>query len=113
MKPSDEQIIQMKQSLSMFRVIVVAFIAVVLTGTIFFHLVEKWDWLDSIYFVIVTIATVGYGNLVPVTDVGKLGNILLIIVGIGIFGIFVNQLVKYQGLRRIERMQHNNDKKNK
>ena len=113
MKPSDEQINQMKQSLSMFRVIVVAFIAVVLTGTIFFHYVEKWDWLDSIYFVIVTIATVGYGNLVPVTDVGKVGNILLIIIGIGIFGIFVNQLVKYQGLRRIERMQHHNDKKNK
>jgi voltage-gated potassium channel len=113
MKPSDEQIVQMKQSLSMFRIIVIAFVAVVLIGTIFFHIIEKWDWLDSIYFVIVTIATVGYGNLVPVTDVGKIGNIILIIVGIGIFGVFVNQLVKYQGLRRIERMQRHNDKKRK
>lgn len=113
MKPTDEQLSQMRQSLTMFRVIVIAFATVVLSGAIFFHFVEKWSWLDSVYFVIVTIATVGYGNLVPTTDIGKVGNIVLIIVGIGIFGIFVNQFIKYQGLRRIERMQRHNDKKNK
>lgn len=106
----DEQIRQLKSSLGMFKVITIAFLVVVILGTWLFHLIEKWDWLDSLYFVIVTIATVGYGNLVPTTDVGKIVNILLIIIGIGIFGIFVNQLVKYQGLRRLEKKQNNNQK---
>jgi len=111
MKPTDDQINQMKQSLVMFKAVVIAFIAIVLAGTVFFHFVEHWRWLDSVYFVIVTIATVGYGNLVPSTDIGKIGNIVLIIVGIGIFGVFVNQFIKFQGLRRIEKRQARTAKK--
>jgi hypothetical protein len=106
----DEQIKQLKSSLGMFKFISIAFLVVVVLGTWLFHIIEKWDWLDSLYFVIVTIATVGYGNLVPATDVGKVVNIILIIIGIGIFGVFVNQLVKYQGLRRLEKINKHNEK---
>jgi hypothetical protein len=82
---------------------------VVVSSTIFFHIVEKWRWINSVYFVIVTISTVGYGNIVPTTDLGKIGNMVLIILGIGIFGLFINQFLKYQGLKRIERRQDRRD----
>lgn len=92
-----------KESTIPFAVIALSCLSVVALGSIFFHIVEDWRWLDSIYFVIVTVATVGYGNIAPETDIGKIGNIIVIIVGIGLFGIFANQLLRHQGLKRLER----------
>jgi voltage-gated potassium channel len=103
MQDNEKQISQLRSDLSIFKTVVIAFIAVVTTSTIFFHLVERWKWLDSFYFTIVTISTIGYGNLIPDSDVGKIGNIVLIILGLGVFSVFINQLVKRQGLRRLEK----------
>ena len=50
-----------------------------------FHFVEGWSWLDAAYFSTVTIATVGFGDLHPVTTIGKLFVMLYIFVGVGIF----------------------------
>lgn len=94
---------QLKEDVSLFKPIVIAFIIVTTASTIFFHFVENWRWLDSFYFTIVTMATVGYGNFVPATDLGKIGNIVVIVVGIGIFTLFATQLIKRQGLRRLEK----------
>lgn len=41
-------------------------------GTIFYHWVEGWRWLDSLYFCVITLAMVGYGDFSPKTDLGKL-----------------------------------------
>lgn len=109
----DDQINKLQSDLQIFKSVVIAIVIIVSISTVFFHIVEKWNWLDSFYFTIVTIATVGYGNLVPSTDIGKIGNILLIIIGIGIFTVFITQLVKRQGLRQLEkrRKNENNNKK--
>lgn len=40
---------------------------IIATGTLFFHGVEGWSWLDSYFFTVVTLSTVGYGSLVPAT----------------------------------------------
>jgi voltage-gated potassium channel len=55
------------------------------TGTVVFHFAEGWSWLDSAYFSTVTLATVGFGDLHPVTVVGKLFVMAYILVGVGIF----------------------------
>lgn len=47
---------------------------------------------DGFWFVMVTIATVGYGDLAPVTIPGRLVTVMTMILGIGIFGIFVSLL---------------------
>ena len=47
-------------------------VAVVLLGAVIYHQLEGWDWLDSIYFVVITITTIGYGDLVPTKDITKL-----------------------------------------
>ncbi len=56
-----------------------------LTGTLFFHFTEGWSWFDSFYFCVITLATVGYGDLTPETTLGKAGVIVYILVGIGTF----------------------------
>jgi voltage-gated potassium channel Kch len=47
---------------------------------------------DAIWYTIVTISTVGYGDRFPVTDVGRLWGSMIIIVGVGIFGTFTGYL---------------------
>jgi hypothetical protein len=47
--------------------------------------IENLSFLDALYFTIVTVSTVGYSDIHPVTAAGKIFCIFLIIVGIGIF----------------------------
>lgn len=61
------------------------FSTVMLVGTIGFTQVEGFSWLESIYFTIATVATVGYGDLSPVTSAGRVLAIMLIITGVGSF----------------------------
>ncbi len=66
-------------------------IAVVVISTICFMTVEGLSFVDALYFTLVTIATVGYGDIHPATDAGKLLSILLIITGVGVFlGVVAN-----------------------
>lgn len=77
-------------------------------GTVFFHFVEGWSWLDSYFFTVVTLSTVGYGNLVPATALGKVGTTVLIFLGIGVFATAIqhvgNSAVR-QRARRIKKQQ--------
>jgi len=41
---------------------------------------------DAVWYLIVTMSTVGYGDLAPVTSVGRLVGSLIIVVGVGVFG---------------------------
>lgn len=67
---------------------------ILLSGTIFYHNVEGWTWIDSFYFSVTTAATVGLGNLAPQTDAGKLFTTLYIFVGVGVFVMVFAQLAK-------------------
>ena len=57
----------------------------ILTGTVFYRWAEGWGWLDALFFSVVTISTVGYGNLVPQTAAGKIFTMVYIFCGIGLF----------------------------
>ncbi|MFB7892830.1 ion transporter [Microbacterium sp. NPDC056044] len=47
---------------------------------------------DALWYTIVTISTVGYGDQYPVTNAGRLIGTLIIVVGVGIFGTFTGYL---------------------
>jgi len=44
----------------------------IIIGAAVFHWLEGWGWLDSIYFVVITLTTIGYGDFSPTTPVTKL-----------------------------------------
>jgi len=68
-----------------FRHILVLIIALIFVGVIFYSSVEGWSIVDSLYFSVVTLATVGYGDLSPHTTLGKLFTVVYILIGIGLF----------------------------
>lgn len=84
-------------------------ILVILIGTIGFMLLENKNLIDSFYYVIVTLSTVGYGDLHPVTNAGKILSIFLIVGGVGTFmSIFANLadifISRHEEERRINKL---------
>jgi voltage-gated potassium channel Kch len=69
---------------------------------VFYHVVEKFSWLNAYYFCITTLSTVGYGDITPKTAAGKIFTTFYILVGIGIFGTFITITLRRQakGFRR-------------
>jgi len=61
-------------------------------GTVVYHMIEGWSWIDSFYFSIITLTTIGYGDFSPQTDGGKIFTVFYIIVGIGIILSFINTI---------------------
>ena len=66
----------------------------VLSGTLFYRSIEGWGWIDAVYFSVATIATVGYGDLAPTTDLGKIFTVFFMLVGIGLFVALVTQIAR-------------------
>ena len=75
---------------------------VVLSGTVFFRYVEGWTWVDAYFFTVVTLSTVGYGNLVPVTVIGKIGTTVFIFLGLGVFALAIQQFASFAMRKREE-----------
>ncbi len=88
-----------------FRYVAALALLVLIFGAVFYHHVEHLKWLDAFYFCTVTLATVGYGDIVPHTDLGKLFTIFYVLFGIGILATFANLLIK-NGVARRELKQH-------
>lgn len=95
------------------RVRYIAFIAlsVLSIGVVFYHHIEHWSWIDSLYFSVITLATVGYGDLVPTTDWGKLFTVFYVAIGIGIFAASANYLLKRATLRRLQKQDEKRSQK--
>ncbi|GIK56750.1 MAG: two pore domain potassium channel family protein [Chloroflexi bacterium] len=69
-------------------------LAVILLGTVFYHQFEQWSWVDSFYFTVVTLATVGYGDLSPTNPFTKLFTTLYIVIGLGLLSSFILKLAE-------------------
>lgn len=75
-----------------YRDLMITTVIYLFVGTIVYHKLEGWSWLDSLYFSTITLTTVGYGDFSPQTDAGKLFTVFYIILGIGIFLSFINTI---------------------
>ena len=84
------------------RLAVVSVTTLITVGSIFYRLVEGWSWVDSLYFTIVTLTTVGYGDLAPSGPGSKLFTVLLIFAGVGSILAFLDLLVRRTAERKTE-----------
>jgi len=85
-------------------------LAILIIGTIGFMVLEKLSFIDALYFTIVTVSTVGYGDIHPSNVASKLLGIVLIVVGIGTFLTIVSnatQILVQRGRDRLRRQRLN------
>lgn len=67
----------------------------ILTGIVGFTLIEGYNLLDAFYMTIITISTVGYGEVQPLSNGGKLFSAFMIITNIGIFTYAVSSIATF------------------
>jgi len=72
-----------------FRALFTWVLIVIVIGTAFYVKVEHWRILDALYFTIITLTTVGYGDFAPKTDAGKIFTMVYIFVGISLISGFI------------------------
>jgi len=77
------------------NVVVAVFLFSVLLvgGAYIYHIIEGWKYLDSLYFVVMTATTVGYGDFVPKTDAGKIFTMFFSFLGV----VFAFYLISISG----------------
>ena len=101
-----------------FNIVFLAVLAasIIILGGIGVYLVEhehpganitKLD--DAIWWAVVTLATVGYGDYYPVTEIGRIIAIFMMLSGIGIFALLVTNLAQRRLLRRESKLKSKSD----
>ena len=94
------------------RLIGIALAGVILAGTSAFHFILGWDWLDSFYMVVTTLTTIGYQEVHPLSDTGRVINLFIIFFGVALvflaIGALTQALLEFElrtffGKRKMER----------
>lgn len=68
-----------------WRLLSLLILAVMLAGTAGYVLVEGWSWWDAFYMTVITITTVGYEEVHPLTKAGQALTIVIILGGVSTF----------------------------
>lgn len=64
-------------------------------GTIGYVVIEHYSFLDALYMTVITIASVGFEEVKPLTEAGQVFTIILILVNLGLFTYFISLLSRY------------------
>jgi voltage-gated potassium channel len=100
------------RALRNLRVLVAVLLLLVAAGTAGFHFIEGWSWFDGLYMVVTTFTTIGYGEVHPLSPLGRIFNIFLILMGVGnvflIIGAVTQSVLEVEfnqffGRRKMER----------
>lgn len=68
---------------------------VIIAGTIGYMIIERWSFFDALYMTVITISTVGYEEIHPLTTGGRIFSSVLIVGGVGVMLYSATALVQY------------------
>ncbi len=98
-----------------FRFLFIFILLLLIGANVFYTQVENWSIIDSLYFAVMTMATIGYGDLIPTSDLSKLFTIVYSFLAIGTFVSFTAKCVQmmfenHQKNKAKMQLQHKKDK---
>lgn len=68
-------------------------VAIIMFGTVGYMLIDDFELMDAIYQTCITFTTVGFGEVAPISDAGRLFTIFLIVLGFGVFSFSLGVIV--------------------
>ncbi len=77
-----------------FKLLFFVLVILLIGATFFYTQIEDWTTIDAFYFSVMTMSTVGYGDLVPTTTIGKIFTIIYTFLSIGTFVAFTAKTVE-------------------
>ncbi|SDS14309.1 potassium channel family protein [Christiangramia echinicola] len=80
---------------SNLKLAIVLIIMVFITGVVGFHFLYDYSWVDALYMTIITVSTVGYGEVQPMGAYGKIFTSVFIISGLFIFGFGLSTITEH------------------
>ena len=104
------------EALKRIKVLLFLLASLIVCGSSGYRLIEGWGWLDSFYMTIITISTVGFGEVDSLSSPGKIFTIFLILSSVGVFaytlGVVVNFILEgtFGYLSRRIRMEREREK---
>jgi voltage-gated potassium channel len=69
--------------------------AIMIIGVIGFMVVEGYSFVDALYMTVITISTIGYHEVRPLSESGKIFNIIFIISSFAVFTLVITSLTRY------------------
>lgn len=82
---------------------IIAVVSLIVLGTIAFHLLENWTFIESFYFSVATLTTVGYGDLHPTYDLSRLFTAVYALFGVattlGAFTVIATDRINHTATR--------------
>ncbi len=76
-------------------------LCIFLLGASGYMMIEGWDFLDAVYMTVITLTTVGYGEVHEVSRIGQIYTILLIFIGVAFFLFVAGSVVQFMVEGRI------------
>ncbi len=76
------------------RRVAIFFAALFVVGTLGFRWIEKIPWLDALYMTVITLSTVGFGEVRPLGPLGKVFTSVLILLGVGTLGLLASKVTE-------------------
>lgn len=107
------QMVRWKNRLGAFWPFIVSQVSIILVsaGAVLGYMeLEGWNFVDSLYMVVITLSTVGFGEVHPLTEAGRTMTTILILTGVGNFAFILGafsqilvegKLYKFLGRRRV------------
>ncbi len=69
-------------------------LGIVLIGVLWYRLIEGWSWIDATYMAVITLATVGFGEINPLGGRGRIFTIVLILMGVVVIAYILNSVTE-------------------
>ncbi|MBI1765225.1 MAG: potassium channel protein [Acidobacteria bacterium] len=73
---------------------IAALVALLIGGTLGYHFIEGWPLFDGLYMTVITLATIGYGEVQTLSQTGRAFTIVLIVFGVAFFGFLLSTLTQ-------------------
>ena len=86
-------IIQLFRSKVYTAVLLLAILLII--GVLGFRFMSHYSWVDALYMTVITITTVGFGEVQPLDDVSKIFTMFLILTSVVIVGYAITVITEY------------------
>ncbi|MEC8883689.1 MAG: potassium channel family protein, partial [Bacteroidota bacterium] len=80
---------------SRIYVAILLIISMLMLGVFGFRFLAEYTWTDAVYMTMITISTVGFGEVQPLNDSAKIFTVILILVSVIVLGYAISIITEY------------------